>query len=185
MRGFMARGKLQEARGFLDEMRRQEQKAFGDKSRFDHFLSAFLSAGRTVDYRLRHEHKATYPTWREQWNAHHPSEDQLVKFMHEKRRIEIHEGGSGRIVRSEQTKIGIGSSYSDESGTLEVMGSPSPVTGHDVGATISKSRYFFDVGGTERSVTDVCTEYLMALERMVADFDADYINHKNGTRPAY
>ena len=161
MRGFMARGKLQEARGFLDEMRRQEQKAFGDKSRFDHLLSAFLSAGRTVDYRLRHEHKATYPTWREQWNAHHPSEDQLVKFMHEKRRI------------------------SDESGTLEVMGSPSPVTGHDVGATISKSRYFFDVGGTERSVTDVCTEYLMALERMVADFDAVYINHKNGTRPAY
>jgi len=169
----MARGKLQEAREFLDEMRRQEQKAFGDKSRFDYYLSAFLSAGRTVDYRLRHEYKESYPAWREKWNAQHPSEDRLLKFMHEKRRVEIHEGGSGRISRSEQIKIGVGGSYSDESGTLEVMGSPTPLMGHDVGATITKARYFFDVDGTEGSVTEVCADYMTALERMVADFEAE------------
>jgi hypothetical protein len=168
----MARGKLQEARGLLDDMRRQELKAFGDKSRFNYYLSAFLNAGRTVDYRLRHEYAASYPAWREKWNTQHPSEDHLVKFIHEKRRLEVHERGAGHVSRSEQIKIGVGGSYSDESGTLQVMGSPSPLMGTNVGATISKTRYFFDVDGTERSVTEVCTEYLSVLERMVADFEA-------------
>ena len=37
--------KLQEAQSFLDKMRDQERKAFGDKEAFDHYLSAFPSAG--------------------------------------------------------------------------------------------------------------------------------------------
>jgi hypothetical protein len=40
--------KLREAHRFLNEMRAQEQKAFGDKEPFDHWLSAFLSAGMSV-----------------------------------------------------------------------------------------------------------------------------------------
>jgi hypothetical protein len=40
--------KLQEARSFLDNLRDQEQRAFGDKAPFDHYLSAFLSAGMSV-----------------------------------------------------------------------------------------------------------------------------------------
>jgi hypothetical protein len=47
--------KLREAQFFLERMREQEQRAFGDRDPLDFFLSAFLSAVRTVDYRLRHE----------------------------------------------------------------------------------------------------------------------------------
>jgi hypothetical protein len=47
------------------------------------------------------------------------------------------------------------------------------LTGVEVAATISKSRYSFDVGGTERPVTEVCAEYLTALEQMVAQFESD------------
>jgi hypothetical protein len=36
-------------------MREQEERFVGDKEPFDYYLSAFLSAGRSVDYRLRHE----------------------------------------------------------------------------------------------------------------------------------
>jgi hypothetical protein len=113
------KAKLDEARSFLGDMRDQERRAFGDSSRFDHSLSAFLSAGRSVDYRLRCECKATYPTWRETWNAQHPSEDHLLEYMHAKRANEVHARGSGRIGKCKQIKVGVGSSYSDKSGTLE------------------------------------------------------------------
>lgn len=43
-----AEKKLQEARAFLVDMRDQEQRAFGDKERFDHYLSGFLGAGMSV-----------------------------------------------------------------------------------------------------------------------------------------
>lgn len=43
-----AEKKLQEARTFLADMRDQEQRAFGDKQRFDHYLSGFLGANDTV-----------------------------------------------------------------------------------------------------------------------------------------
>ena len=61
--------KLHEAAFFLDKMRDQERKAFGDKEPFDFYLSAFLNAGRVVDYRLRHEQGSIYPSWRTAWDA--------------------------------------------------------------------------------------------------------------------
>jgi hypothetical protein len=165
--------KLQEVRSFLDKMRDQEQKAFGDKEPFDHYLSAFLNAARTVDYRLRHECKATYPAWRKAWNAKHPSEDNLIKCMVGKRRNEIHEGGSGRIVKTKEIKVGVGGSYSDKSGTLEVMGCPSPLLSENTGATVYVPQYFFVIDGVERLVTVVCAEYLALLEQMVAQYKTD------------
>ena len=70
-------------------MHEQERKAFGDKEPFDFYLSAFLNAARTVDYRLRHE-QAAYAAWREVWNAAHPQEDNLLKFLSCDRRLEVH-----------------------------------------------------------------------------------------------
>jgi hypothetical protein len=141
----------------------QEQIAFGDKEQFDRLLSAFLNAARTVDYRLRYECKATYPNWRKAWNASHQSEDRFIAFMVNKRDIEVHESGSGRIVKPKEIRIGIGGSYSDKSGTLWVMGSPSPLVGDNTGATITTPQYFFEIFGTERPVTEVCKEYLTIL----------------------
>jgi hypothetical protein len=149
----------------------QKKKAFGDRRRFDHLLSAFLSAGRSVDYRLRHKFKATYPAWRDAWNAQHPSEDRILKSLHDKRDTDIHGGGSCRIVKTKEIKVG--GSYSDQSGTLKNWGSPSPLMGVDLRATISKPQYVFDVSGTERPVTEMCAEYLTVLEQMVAKFKAN------------
>jgi hypothetical protein len=167
------KAKLEEARSFLAKMRDQEQRAFGDKSPFDQFLSGFLNAGRTVDNRLLHECKATYRNWRKTWNAQHPSEDRLLRLMHDKRADEVHGRGSGRIVKPKQIKVGVGGSYSDKSGTLESWGAPSPLIGVDTGATIYVPQYFFDMDGTERPVTEVCGEYLRVLEQMVAQYEVD------------
>ncbi len=167
------KAKLQEARSFLDKMRDQEQRAFGDRSQYDNYLSAFLNAGRSIDYRLRHDCEATYPTWRADWNAKHPPEDRLLEWVHAKRRDEVHTSGSGRIVKSKEIKVGVGGSYSDKSGTLEVWGSPGPLMGVDTGATISMPHYVFDVDGIEKPVTEVCAQYLTVLKEMVAQFEAD------------
>jgi hypothetical protein len=165
--------KLHEARSALAEMRDQEQRAFGDRSRFDHRLSAFLNAGRSVDNRLQHECGATYRDWRKTWNAQHPTEDRILQSMHARRATDFHERGPGHSVKPEQIKVGSGGSYSDKSGTLEVWGSPSPLMGVDLGATISKPQYVFDVYGSERPVTEVCGEYLTVLEQMVAQYEGD------------
>jgi len=47
--------KIAEAHFFLGKMTEQEPRIIGDKEPFDYYLSAFLNAARTVDYRLRYE----------------------------------------------------------------------------------------------------------------------------------
>jgi hypothetical protein len=109
--------KLREARFFLNKMIEQEKLAFGDKEPFDFYLSAFLSAARTVDYRLRHEQETTYPAWRKAWDASLGSAGQgLIKFMIDDRNVEVHESGSARNVKAKD--IVVGDTYADKSGTL-------------------------------------------------------------------
>jgi hypothetical protein len=83
-------------------MREQEQRLVGDREPFDYYLSAFLSAGRTVDYRLRHEHGAIYKPWRKAWDATlSPADAGLINFMIDDRNVEVHESGSSRSVGQE------------------------------------------------------------------------------------
>jgi hypothetical protein len=168
------KAKLEQARSALDKMRREERKAFSDRAEFNHLLSDFLSAGRSVDYRLCHEYSARYIDWREKWNEQNQSEDRILKSMHDRRDDEVHERGAGHIVKDEQIKIGVGGSYGDPGGpTLEVMGSPTPLMGDSAGAIVTKPRYIFEIDGTEQPVTEVCAEYLAVLDRLVADFEAE------------
>jgi hypothetical protein len=166
------KAKLHEARSSLNEMRDEEQKAAGE-SRYNDRLSAFLSAARSVDYRLRCEYPATYPDWRKKWNVQHPAEDRLLEFLHNKRGHEVHGRGSCPSVETEEIKVGTSSSYSDKAGTLQGGGSPSTLTGVQSSAATFKRKHFFNVSGIKRSVTEVCAEYLTVLEQMVAQFEAD------------
>jgi hypothetical protein len=165
--------KLHQARSFLDEMRACKGRAFGDKeAKFEKALGGFLGAGRSVVYRL--EKMPNYTTWRKGWDAQNPSKDSLLKCIHDKRDTDVHERGSGHIAKpGEEIKVGSGSFYADESGKLEVWGCPTPLHGVELGATISKPDYVFDVCGTERPVIEACEEYLATIEQMVAQFEAN------------
>jgi hypothetical protein len=163
--------KLREAGFFLDKMREQERRAFGDKEPFDFYLSAFLNACRTIDYRMRHE-QAAYPAWRTAWDKKISTENSaLIKFMIDDRNIEVHESGSSRTSKSEG--IEVFGSHRDESGTLEVFGIPTPLGGSGLRATIYKPSYTFTIDGNERKATEVCSEYLALLEQMIAAFKTD------------
>jgi hypothetical protein len=162
--------KLREARFLLDKMRDQEGRAFGDKEPVDFFLSAFLNAARTVDYRLRHEQGTIYRPWRATWDKNKltPTEAALVTLMIDDRNVEVHESGSGRAVRTEDIEI-FGDSYEDASGMVTVFGPPDMPR-----AVIRKPAYYFTIAGADERATEICEEYLKLLKRMVAEFKADH-----------
>jgi hypothetical protein len=168
--------KLQQARDFLNRMRDQEQRAFGDKETFDQYLSAFLSAAMSLRDALhvkqdrRRPHQAM-KEWKETWKANLTQEQMhIYEFMGKDRDREVHGSGSRRVIEPKEIKVGVGGSYTDKSGTLAVMGSPSALIGADTGATISMPQYFFDIGGAKRPVTEVCAQYLSLLEQLVAHY---------------
>jgi hypothetical protein len=153
--------KLLETQFFLYKMIKQERRIFIGANpydpfeQFDHYLSAFLSAARTVDYRLRHEQKAIYPDWRKAWDASLTLEENaLIKFMVDDRNVEVHRSGSSR----NEAREGIG--------TVTIGGMPPAVA--------DKITFNFTIEGAERKVTEGCAAYLALLQRMVAQFEADH-----------
>ena len=163
--------KLREARFFLSKMSEHERMAFGDKEPFDFYLSAFLSAARTVDYRLRHEQAAIYPTWRTAWDGKlSEAQKSLIKFMVDDRNEEVHESGSSRVVKTEDRGLGPGT-HSFGFGPIEISGR---IAGVPPSAVIQTPTYNFTIDSRERKATDACGDYLALLERMVAKFKADH-----------
>ncbi len=156
--------KLREAQFFLMKMSERAQMAFGDRQEFDFYLSAFLSAARTVDYRLRHEQGAAYRTFRVGWNQNLSAADQqLIKFMVDDRNLEIHESGSAR--GEQESRISVSRVYEDKSGKVTVFSPPDTPP-----AYIVKPTYFFVVDGQSRSVLECCEMYSQLLKRLVADY---------------
>jgi hypothetical protein len=160
--------KIAEATFFLGKMAEQECQFFGDREPFDYYLSAFLSAGRTVDYRLRHEQSAIYPDWRKTWDAAlSPTEKRLIKFMVDERNDEVHESGSSHCVGQEGVPLPSGTSSLDGA-TIFISnppGEPPPIA--------YRPTYSFTIDGTERKAVDACAQYLGLLKQMVGKFEAD------------
>jgi len=167
--------KLRETRFFLDHMRVQEGKAFGERERYDFYLSAFLSASRSVLQKLEEFEPFAkfFMPWRSRvWSQALPKPERkaanrLIEFFRVERNLEVHESGSRRIER--ETSIPIRSSYSDRSGNWFVYSPPdAPPTELIVPA------YYLTIDGSERPATEACAQYLGLLERMVAKFKTDH-----------
>jgi hypothetical protein len=162
------RAKSREAEFFLGEMLKQEPRFIGDERpfAFGYYLSAFLNAARTVDYRLRHEHGAIYKPWRAAWDGQlSAGEDRLLKFMADDRIAEVHKTGSTRVVGREGVQItGV---LPDGQGTITEDRPPGAPPGEQYRPT-----YLYEIDGIDRRVTEVCREHLTLLERMVTEFEA-------------
>ena len=135
-----------------------------DHEEFDFYLSALLSAARSVDWRLRYQQGATYSTFRENWdNTLQPDELTLVKFMVDDRNVEVHESGSNRA--EYESRIPVFGSYQDKSGEVMVSAPPECPS-----AEIIKPAYLFTIGGQQFPVIECCRRYINLLERLVADY---------------
>jgi hypothetical protein len=167
--------KVREAQYFLNQMIEKESVAFGDKEPFDFNLSAFLSAARSVDYRLRHEQPGTYPTWRTAWDANlSPADACLIKFMVDDRADEVHESGSARRVGTEG--IIVGDRYTDKSGTLYATPAAALHLSEQSAipnVVIHKPTYAFNIAGVDRKAAEACADYLALLRQMVEKFKAE------------
>jgi hypothetical protein len=167
--------KLAEAQFFLSKMIEQERRIFrgGDPREpfepFDYYLSAFLSAGRTVDYRLRHEQAVIYPAWRTAWDASlTPQENSLIKFMVDDRNVEVHASGSSRGEAREGVEFGIGTHHVD-GGMIAISGPPGMPH-----AVVDKRTFNFTIDGAVCKAAEACADYIALLQRMVARFEADH-----------
>jgi hypothetical protein len=152
------RKKMEEAQFSLGKMTEQERQISGDKQPFDYYLSAFLNAARTIDYRLRHEQGATYRPWRDAWDTRLTLEQRsLMKFIADDRADEVHESGSRREVGQEGVKFGIGEHRLPDGSTLTVAGVPAPLSGILPAVVAYKPTYSYTIDGAERKVTEACT----------------------------
>jgi len=167
--------KLEEACLFLGKMTERERQLLGEP--FDCYLSAFLTAAMSVRDPFRDK---SIKAWRESWEKTlAPDENYLYKAMREGRIAENHIARKARTsfklcVGHEEIRVGVGSSYSDRSGTVEAFGSPSCLLGTDTAVVIRKPTYYLTIDGAERGATEACAAYLALLQRMVAQFEADY-----------
>jgi hypothetical protein len=160
--------KLREASFFLSMMAEREKMAFGDREEFDFYLSAFLNAARSVDYRMRHEQSTLYKTWRTRWDGMLPdADDRLIKFFADDRAAEVHRSGSNRD--EGETGISVENTYEDASGTVHASG---PADG-SAAFIIFKPSYYFTIDGAQRKVIEASGAYLKLLTSMIERFRID------------
>lgn len=158
--------KYREAQFFLGKLWERARIAGGDPDELDFWLSAFLSAGRSVDYWLRHEFPASYPHFFRTWEAALPTDcKDLPAFIHDDRADEVHEGGSQRI--ESHVSIPFSRTYKDAGGTVTIVA--------PIGAGppyIFRPRREYVINGMKEDVRLVCKRYLDLLRKLIDDFNA-------------
>jgi hypothetical protein len=150
--------KLREAEFFYMQLLKHEKVLIGDKEPFGFYLSAFLTAGKSV-----RENKK----WRTDWdNKHTPEEKSLIDYMADDRDKEVHTTGSRHNVGQEGVEFGIGTHRTTE-GTITIDSPPGMPP-----SIAYRPTYSFTIDGVDRKVAEACGAYLALRQRMIAEFKA-------------
>jgi hypothetical protein len=158
--------KLREARFLLSHMMQSARSTQSDREHFEFYLSAFLSAARSVTGFFENKKQQKHITaWWRQWKARRPADLQLLNQMTKHRDNEVHEEGADVSHQMEdvplskiETPSGLHAAYAPSFG--ELWGE----------AQISLKVYYFTLGGKTVPVTETCQRYVTLLERAVAEF---------------
>jgi hypothetical protein len=165
------RDKLREATFFFEQIAWHEgrmKKEPPDASRY--YLSAFLSAARSVSFYLRKELKARYEAWFPAWmESLTDDERDLLQHHNQQRVLAVHV--SGPEISSTVTTEPLGQSGDrfdhPELGAGFIFSTSSvPNTG---GVTISRLTHHFGESPAD-DVTVSCERYLALLTRLLSDF---------------
>lgn len=153
--------KLAEAWFFLTEhlkaWERPELKKRPEVLKF--YLSAFLSAARSVTFALQNEAKDQYDSWFRSWLEGLPEEDKKVlRFMNEQRVSEVHQEGAVTIRK--QTAVPVKSHPGTQTWVWTYV-----------------DELYFEFEGAPLKVIDFCERYLLLLQRLVNDF-LEKFNHQ-------
>lgn len=161
--------KVRETEFFLRLLVHEREKFIkNEPEAFVFYLSAFLSAARSVTFALQSEWKEKYDAWFPTWIERRTEDErQLFDFLKTQRNIEQHQGGALIDVALEYFPI-----IEVRSGTLGdpiysfqwfgPPGTPLPEA--------MRSVHKFDFGGTQIEVTALCQRYFDLLKQLVEAF---------------
>jgi hypothetical protein len=163
------RKKLREAQFFHRHLVRESERSNRpEPDAFDFYLSAFLSAGRSVTFVLQNEEKEKYDGWFPSWRAGLTQEESnLLRFVNEQRVAELKRLGAKTVTSVEFVAVR----------ELEQEGHGHPAYGHHdfspPGTEPAKTGFVvshFEIEGNLAKAVETCSQYLRLCERLVQDF---------------
>jgi hypothetical protein len=163
-----AKEKLDEARHYFDLLR-EEGQPLSPGQHFIDYLSAFLSAGRSVTFVLQKDQKESYDSWFPGWLANDLTENEraLFNFMKDQRNAALK---TGRIdIEVTDRPIPMAQFMQEISHRGWQIFMQSGVPGTPYPEQIGKARTFAALG--DQDVVAACSSYLTLLVRLIADFE--------------
>jgi hypothetical protein len=161
--------KLHEANFFLRLLNEASKEVIrSEPEAFECYLSAFLSAARSVTFALQCEEKDKYEEWSPIWFGNRSEDDQkLLRFL-VKQRNSVQKRGLADI-SMDWEYIPVTEKGVDNRGyrTYEVhwVGPPGMLP-PEIGLPV----YSFDLSGDQQKVTSACNRYMEVLNDLVRDF---------------
>ena len=157
--------KLREAKFFLSHMMQSARSARLDHEHFEFYLSAFLSAARSVTDFFERKQKAWWSQWKANRASKSPEDLRLLNQMTKQRDNEVHEKGADVAHHLEDVPL----SKIETASVLHAAYAPS--FGEPwAEPQISLKVYYFTLGGVTVNVIETCQRYVGLLERAVEDF---------------
>jgi hypothetical protein len=167
------RNKLAEAQFFLDRLEGEDVKIGVDTSPFRHYLSAFLSAGRSVTFALQKEAKTTYSEWFPSWRESLLQDEQrLLAFMNDQRNLALKEGTGPATPKQETAVIEEVVGIEFINGAPVFMKKARPPGRPWARSVAIVHEWYFEVDGKPARVLDMCRRYVAILNRLVNEFPA-------------
>jgi hypothetical protein len=164
--------KLDEARFFLGHLRQEAAQVMRLRPEaFGHYLSAFITAARSVPWVLQKEEPEKYRTWVDGWDATLTAEDkEFLKFTNERRVDDAHRRGAETDVTWEE--ISIFKLPSDQADQFRASDGAIMFQNLALGVgppTVLRAVHHFKEGG-QPNVIATCQRYLEYLEKLVGEF---------------
>jgi len=161
--------KLREAQFFLGKLVQEGGRVVrSDPEAFGFYLSALLSAARSVTWALQFEEKDKYDAWFPNWLARRPADDQeFLAFLKDQRNYEQKRGGAevsvawdyipvSRVPTTNRSHPAYGFHWFGPPGT------PEPLVGVPV--------HSFESASGDQDVVVACRRYVGLLSELVRDF---------------
>lgn len=161
--------KLREARFFLGLLVQERGRPVRtDPEAFGYYLSALLSAARSVTWALQFEEKDKYDAWFSTWLADRTAEErELLAFLKNQRNYEQKQGGAevavgwdyipiSRVPSTNRSHPAYGFHWFGPPGT------PEPLVGIPV--------HSFESASGDQEVIETCRRYVDLLSELVGDF---------------
>ncbi len=163
--------KLREAKFFLRHLEAEAKRAQSDDAVFRYYLSAFLSASRSITFFLQVEDKSLYDSSWEPWlRGLEQGEEKLVVNMNAQRVAEVHRGGvelESHVQPIPYYEVDTGSTRDPRYG-VHMFGLMGMMGGR---AWVHVVERTFDLGQGPQEVTATCRRYLSLLEDFVNEVE--------------